>query len=92
MGLPRWLSGKESTNTGDARDAGSIPCGVGRFPGSGKWQPTPVSLPGESHGQRTLAVYSPWGCKELETPEQLNTRSIDGGQTSLPEHYLEEET
>ena len=49
-------------------------------------------LPGESHGQRTLAVYSPWGCKELETPERLNTGSIDGGQTSLPEHYLEKET
>ena len=28
-----------------------------------KWQPTPVSLPGESHGQRSLAGYSPWGCK-----------------------------
>ena len=28
-----------------------------------KWQPTPVFLPGESHGQRTLAGYSPWGCK-----------------------------
>ena len=26
--------------------------------------PTPVSLPGESHGQRSLAGYSPWGCKE----------------------------
>ena len=29
-------------------------------------QPTPVFLPGESHGQRSLATYSPWGCKELE--------------------------
>ena len=28
-----------------------------------KWQPTPVSLPGKSHGQRSLAVYSPRGCK-----------------------------
>ena len=28
-----------------------------------KWQPTPVFLPGESHGQRSLAGYSPWGCK-----------------------------
>ena len=27
-----------------------------------KWQPTPVFLPGESHGQRSLADYSPWGC------------------------------
>ena len=29
----------------------------------GKWQPTPVFLPGESHGQRSLAGYSPWGWK-----------------------------
>ena len=28
-----------------------------------KWQPTPVFLPGESHGQRSLAGYSPWGHK-----------------------------
>ena len=28
-----------------------------------KWQPTPVILPGEFHGQRSLAGYSPWGCK-----------------------------
>ena len=32
-----------------------------------KWQPTPVFLPGESHGQRSLEGYSPWGHKELDT-------------------------
>ena len=37
-----------------------------------KWQPTPVILPGESHGQRSLAVYSPWGCKESDTTRWLN--------------------
>ena len=36
-----------------------------------KWQPTPVLLPGESHGQRSLAGYSPWGRKELDMTEQL---------------------
>ena len=36
-----------------------------------KWQPTPVFLPGESHGQRSLVSYSPWGCKELDTTERL---------------------
>jgi len=40
------------------------------------WQPTPVFLPGESHGQRCLVVYSPWGNKELETTEQLSTARI----------------
>ena len=45
-------------NAGDVRDVGSIP-GWGRSPGGGQWQPTPVFLPGESHGQRSLAGYSP---------------------------------
>ena len=35
------------------------------------WQPTPVFLPEEFHEQRSLAGYSPWGCKELDTTEQL---------------------
>ena len=38
---------------------GSTP-GLGRSPGGGKWQPTLVFLPEEFHGQRSLAVYSPW--------------------------------
>ena len=36
-----------------------------------KWQHIPVFLPGESHGQRTLAGYGPWGGKELDTTERL---------------------
>ena len=49
-------------NAGDTRDARSIP-GLGRFRWRKAWQPTPVFLPGESHGPRSLAGYSPWGCK-----------------------------
>ena len=41
------------------------------FPWRRKCQPTPVFLPGESHGQRRLVGYSPWGCKELDTTEQM---------------------
>ena len=37
-----------------------------------KWQPTPVFLPGKSHGQRSLVGYSPWGRKESDTTEQLH--------------------
>ena len=33
------------------------------------WQPTPVFLPGESHGQRSLVGYSPWGPKESDATE-----------------------
>ena len=47
----------------DAGDMGFIPW-VGKIPWRRKWQPTPVFLPGESHGQRSLADYSPWGHKE----------------------------
>ena len=36
---------------------------VGKILWRRKWQPTPVFLPGESHGQRSLAGYSPWGRK-----------------------------
>ena len=41
-----------------------------------EWQPTPVFLPGESHGQRSLSGYSPWGCKESDTTEQLTFHYI----------------
>ena len=36
-----------------------------------KWQPTPAFLPGESHGQRSLVGYSPWGHQESDTTEWL---------------------
>ena len=52
----------------NAGDPGSIP-GLGRSPGEGKWHPTPVLLPGESHGGRSLVRYSPWGHKELDMTE-----------------------
>ena len=35
--------------------------------------PTPVFLPGKSHGQSILEGYSPWGCKESDTTERLST-------------------
>jgi len=41
--------------------------------------PTPVFLPGEFHGQRSLVGYGPWGCKELDTTEQLTLWCFLGG-------------
>ena len=41
--------------------------GLGRPPWRRKWQPTPVLLPGKSHGRGSLVGYSPWGCKEPDT-------------------------
>ena len=59
-GFPHISVGKESACY--VGDLGSIP-GLGRFPWRRKWQPTPLFLSGESHGQRSLAGYSPWGHK-----------------------------
>ena len=44
---------------------------VGKIPWRRKWQPTPILLSRESHGQKSLAGYSPWGRKELGTIEGL---------------------
>ena len=41
-----------------------------------KWQPTPVFLPGESHGQRNLADYGPWGLKEPDMTEVTEQASM----------------
>ena len=41
-----------------------------------KWQPTPVFLPGKSHGQGSLAGYSPWGHKEPDMTERLHLWSV----------------
>ena len=61
VGFPGVLDGKESA------------CSVGnlgwKIPWRRAWQPTPVSLPGESHGQRSLVGYSPWGHKESDRTE-----------------------
>ena len=40
--------------------------------GRRQWQPTPVLLPGKSHGWRSLVDCSPWGCEESDTTEQLH--------------------
>ena len=53
---------------GDIRDAGSIP-GWGRSPGERAWQPTPVFLPGECRGQRSLAGHSPQDHTQSDTTE-----------------------
>ena len=46
---------------------------VEKIPWRRKWLPTPVFLPGKSHGQKSLAGYSPWALKESDTPDLLST-------------------
>ena len=67
MGLPWWLSGKESTC--NAGDAGSIP-GLGRFPGGGNDNPFQYScLQNPMDRGVWWATYSPWGRKESDMTE-----------------------
>ena len=63
------MRGKESAFL-QCRRSGFDPW-VGKIPWRGTWQPTPVFLPEQSHGQRSLAGYSPWGHKESHKTERL---------------------
>ena len=62
-GFPCGSDGKESACNSRAW--------VGKIPWKREWQPTPILLPREFHGQRSLAGYSSWDCKELDTTERL---------------------
>ena len=44
---------------------------IGKIPWRREWLSTSVFLPGESHGQRSLVGYCPWGHKESDTAERL---------------------
>ena len=68
-GLPWCLSDKESVC--QRRKLRFEPW-VGQMPWRRKWQPTPVFLPGKSHGQRSLVGYSPGGHKESDTTKQFH--------------------
>ena len=71
VGLPRWLSDKESACQ-CRRRTGSI-LGLGRSPREGNGDILhPVFLPGESHGQRSLVGYSPWDPKDSDTTEHTH--------------------
>ena len=64
LGFPGGSDGKESA--WQCRRCRFNPW-VGKISWRWKWQPTPVLLPGKSHGQRSLTGYGPWGCKESDT-------------------------
>ena len=57
---------------------------VGKILWRRKWQPTPVLLPGKSHGQRSMVGYSPRGCKESDTTERLHRHSAEKAWPYLP--------
>ena len=71
-GFPGGSGGEESASS--AGDPGFDPW-VGKIPWRRKQQPTPVFLPGESHGQRSLVGYSPRGHKESGTTELTDAQA-----------------
>ena len=64
--IPSGSDGKESAC--NAKDSGLDPW-VRKIPWRRAWQPTSALLPGESHGQKSLVDYSPWGHKESDMTE-----------------------
>ena len=83
QGFPGGTSGKESSCRCRRHGGLSFHSWVGKIPWRRKWQPTPVFLPGEFCGQRSLAGYSLQGHKELYTTDHTHhtTRRMD---TSSP--------
>ena len=77
--LSRWRRGKESAC--QCRKHGFCPW-VRKILWSRKWQPNPVFLPGKFHGQRSMADYSPWGCKESDTTKHA-THATHSWQCSV---------
>ena len=72
MSFPGGLVVKNlPANAGDIGDTGLIP-----ESGRSIWQPTSVFLPGKFHGQKSLAVYSPWDCKESNMTEHTCTTLV----------------
>ena len=80
LDFPGSSAGKESAC--NAGDQGLI-SGLGRAPGRGQGNPLQYSCLEIPHGQRSLTGYSPWGCKELNTAEQLNTAHTIIGLDSI---------
>ena len=81
--LPRWLSGKEPACQGKKRRRCGFDPQVRKIPWRMKWQATLVFLPGKSHGQRSLASYSPCGQKEWDMTEHAYTSVFCKSYSSL---------
>ena len=69
-GFPGGVRNKDPASQGRRYKRWGFDPWVGKIPWRRAWQPTPVFLPGESHGQRSLAGYSPRGHKGLDTTEE----------------------
>ena len=85
QGFPGGPSGEESTCQCRRHNRCEFDLSVRKIPWRREWQPTPVFLPGESHGQRSLAGYTPCGPKELDmTGDLAHSQSAHSQQ----KHFL----
>ena len=75
LGFPSGASGKESACQCRRWKRHGFNLWVKKIPWKMAWQPIPVFLSGESHGQRSLEGNSPRGCKQLDMTERLSTHS-----------------
>ena len=90
MGFPHGSGAKQSAC--HLGDLSSIP-GLGRCPGRGHGNSLQYSCLENTHGQRSLAGYSPWGCKESDTTEHAGAQptpkqGVGGCSTSLRAEWL----
>ena len=70
MSFPGGASSKETACQGRRHGRCRFDPWVRKIPWSRKWQPTLVFLPGKFQGPKSLAGYSPWGCKQWDRTEQ----------------------
>ena len=88
LGLPGGsVVKKKKKSAGPCRRCRFDPC-VRKIPWRREWQPTSVFLPGESHGQRSLVGYSPWGRRESDTTERLNGNRIISNPGQRKSHLV----
>ena len=86
--FPENVSGKESTcQCWNCKSCEFDPW-VEKIPWNRKWEPTPMFLPEESHGQRSLAGYGPWGHKESDTTEHKCTHAACMNQENVNSFLL----
>ena len=76
VGFPRWCSGKEFACQCRNCKRCRFDSWARKSSWSRKWQPTPLFLPGKFHGQRSMAGYSPRGCKDLNMTQTEHAQHI----------------
>ena len=86
MDFPGGASGKEPTCQCRRHKRCRFDPWVGKIPWRRAWQPTPVFLPGESHGQRRLAGYRPRGRKESDSLRD-RTCTHASSPIHIPSHF-----